>query len=142
MALILAIPLVGFDTVDVNGGVGIQTRFSWVAIAVAAVFFGRIGIGFLPRLPRIGAAPRLAALTSSHATLYGWCGLGLAAAWPFLPFSSRYLVDLATNVLIYIMLGWGLNIVVGLAGLLEPRLCRVLRRRGLWLRLVRAMVPT
>jgi branched-chain amino acid transport system permease protein len=36
-----------------------------------------------------------------------------------MPFSSRYLVDLATSVLIYIMLGWGLNIVVGLAGLLN-----------------------
>src|SRR6202044_1465562 len=33
--------------------------------------------------------------------------------------SSRYLVDLATTVLIYIMLGWGLNVVVGLAGLLD-----------------------
>ena len=38
---------------------------------------------------------------------------------PFLPFSSRYLVDLATTVLIYMMLGWGLNVVVGLAGLLD-----------------------
>ncbi len=36
-----------------------------------------------------------------------------------MPFSSRYLVDLATSVLIYIMLGWGLNVVVGLAGLLN-----------------------
>jgi branched-chain amino acid transport system permease protein len=38
---------------------------------------------------------------------------------PFLPFSSRYLVDVATTVLIYVMLGWGLNVVVGLAGLLD-----------------------
>ena len=37
-----------------------------------------------------------------------------------LPFSgSRYYVDLGTLVLTYIMLGWGLNIVVGLAGLLD-----------------------
>ncbi len=45
--------------------------------------------------------------------------VAFAAALPFLPFSSRYLVDLATTVLIYIMLGWGLNVVVGLAGLLD-----------------------
>ncbi len=32
---------------------------------------------------------------------------------------QRYAVDTATQVLIYIMLGWGLNIVVGLAGLLD-----------------------
>jgi branched-chain amino acid transport system permease protein len=37
-----------------------------------------------------------------------------------LPFSgSRYYVDLGTLVLTYVMLGWGLNIVVGLAGLLD-----------------------
>lgn len=32
---------------------------------------------------------------------------------------QRYAIDTATQVLIYIMLGWGLNIVVGLAGLLD-----------------------
>ncbi|WP_210397077.1 high-affinity branched-chain amino acid ABC transporter permease LivM [Motiliproteus sediminis] len=37
--------------------------------------------------------------------------------WPF--FASRGAVDLATLTLIYIMLGLGLNIVVGLAGLLD-----------------------
>ncbi|TGV63393.1 branched-chain amino acid ABC transporter permease, partial [Mesorhizobium sp. M00.F.Ca.ET.158.01.1.1] len=36
-----------------------------------------------------------------------------------LPGVGRYHVDLATTVLIYVMLGWGLNIVVGLAGLLD-----------------------
>lgn len=42
-----------------------------------------------------------------------------ALAMPFLPFSERRLVDIAILVLTYIMLGWGLNIVVGLAGLLD-----------------------
>ncbi len=32
---------------------------------------------------------------------------------------QRYAIDTATQVLTYIMLGWGLNIVVGLAGLLD-----------------------
>ena len=41
-----------------------------------------------------------------------------AIALPFMPFANRYVVDVATLTLIYIMLGWGLNIVVGLAGLL------------------------
>ncbi|HTR16801.1 MAG TPA: branched-chain amino acid ABC transporter permease, partial [Acetobacteraceae bacterium] len=40
-------------------------------------------------------------------------------ALPVFPFSDRYVIDLATTVLIYVMLGWGLNIVVGLAGLLD-----------------------
>jgi branched-chain amino acid transport system permease protein len=42
-----------------------------------------------------------------------------AAGLPFMPFADRRLVDIATLVLTYIMLGWGLNIVVGLAGLLD-----------------------
>lgn len=42
-----------------------------------------------------------------------------ALVLPFLPFSGRRLVDIAILVLTYVMLGWGLNIVVGLAGLLD-----------------------
>lgn len=49
-----------------------------------------------------------------------WIMLALfvvALAWPF--FGSRAAVDIATLILIYVMLGIGLNIVVGLAGLLD-----------------------
>ncbi len=47
--------------------------------------------------------------------------LVVAALLPFLIAGpqQRYAVDTATQVLIYVMLGWGLNIVVGLAGLLD-----------------------
>jgi branched-chain amino acid transport system permease protein len=40
-----------------------------------------------------------------------------AIAWPF--FTGRAQVDIATLVLIYVMLGLGLNVVVGYAGLLD-----------------------
>lgn len=43
--------------------------------------------------------------------------IAIALAWPFA--AGRGSVDLATLVLIYVMLGLGLNIVVGLAGLLD-----------------------
>ncbi len=49
-----------------------------------------------------------------------WIMLALIAAafvWPF--YGSRGAVDIATLILIYVMLGLGLNIVVGLAGLLD-----------------------
>nr|WP_314479231.1 high-affinity branched-chain amino acid ABC transporter permease LivM [uncultured Pseudomonas sp.] len=49
-----------------------------------------------------------------------WIILGLvvvALIWPF--FGSRGAVDIATLILIYVLLGLGLNIVVGLAGLLD-----------------------
>ena len=43
--------------------------------------------------------------------------IAIALVWPF--FTSRAQVDIATLVLIYVMLGLGLNIVVGFAGLLD-----------------------
>jgi branched-chain amino acid transport system permease protein len=47
----------------------------------------------------------------------------LAIALPWLPIGERAMqkkvIDICTIVLTYIMLGWGLNIVVGLAGLLD-----------------------
>ena len=49
-----------------------------------------------------------------------WIIMGLivvALVWPF--FGSRGAVDIATLILIYVLLGLGLNIVVGLAGLLD-----------------------
>ncbi len=45
--------------------------------------------------------------------------LGVAIMLPFLPVADRRLLDVAILVVTYIMLGWGLNIVVGLAGLLD-----------------------
>lgn len=43
--------------------------------------------------------------------------IAVAMIWPF--FSGRSQIDIATLVLIYVMLGLGLNIVVGFAGLLD-----------------------
>ena len=51
-----------------------------------------------------------------------WVGIALASLailLPLLPGVDRRLIDVATLVLTYVMLGWGLNIVVGLAGLLD-----------------------
>jgi branched-chain amino acid transport system permease protein len=51
-----------------------------------------------------------------------WLGAGCVAFAVLLPAlfaGNRYVVDTATTVLIYVMLGWGLNVVVGLAGLLD-----------------------
>lgn len=42
-----------------------------------------------------------------------------AAVLPWTPWGDRALVDSLVLVLTYVMLGWGLNIVVGLAGLLD-----------------------
>lgn len=67
--------------------------------------------------------PHLSKKTSHFLTLPStqrWAVMGLivvALVWPF--FGSRGAVDIATLILIYVLLGLGLNIVVGLAGLLD-----------------------
>ncbi len=38
---------------------------------------------------------------------------------PMTPFANRYILDVGTLILTYIMLAWGLNIIVGYAGLLD-----------------------
>jgi branched-chain amino acid transport system permease protein len=126
VAALLALPLMGLQTYDIGGGaLGIRTHFDWVAITAAAVFAGRLALRLWPRLHRrsdrrgdTGFA-RLAAWAHRRLFAITLAGVGLAVALPFLPFSSRYLIDLGTTVLIYVMLGWGLNVVVGLAGLLD-----------------------
>jgi len=127
IAGLLALPFVGLETYDIGGGaLGVRSHFDRVAIAVLAVLAGRFALQlsyrkYRGRLPGSAAAPmvRLAAWGSRHAPAITIVGIAFAVALPFLPFSSRYLVDLGTTVLIYVMLGWGLNIVVGLAGLLD-----------------------
>jgi branched-chain amino acid transport system permease protein len=126
VAVLLALPLVGLQTYDIGGGaLGIRTHFDWVAIGGAAVFAGRLALRVLQQLYRAQPTGRASVLASVAAwgnrqvlpiTLLG---IGFAVALPFMPFSSRYLIDLGTTVLIYVMLGWGLNVVVGLAGLLD-----------------------
>ena len=70
-----------------------------------------------PNLPKVpGKATNFLTLPSTQR----WIILGLvivALIWPF--YGSRGAVDIATLILIYVMLGLGLNIVVGLAGLLD-----------------------
>ena len=51
-----------------------------------------------------------------------WLGpalIAFAVALPFMPFADRQMIDIGILVMTYVMLGWGLNIVVGLAGLLD-----------------------
>jgi branched-chain amino acid transport system permease protein len=62
----------------------------------------------------VKAASRLSALPGAL-----WKTAGMAALLAFPVLSPRYGQDVAINVLVYVTLGLGLNIVVGLAGLLD-----------------------
>ncbi|MGH6901329.1 MAG: high-affinity branched-chain amino acid ABC transporter permease LivM [Geminicoccaceae bacterium] len=125
VALILFLPLVGMRAIRIEGGIGLQFRFGWVLIGVALVAAGRLLLVGLrtvrPETIAVATAPitRIPALLGPYAKFLVAAGLVFAFVMPFLPFANRYVVDIATTVLIYVMLGWGLNIVVGLAGLLD-----------------------
>jgi branched-chain amino acid transport system permease protein len=61
---------------------------------------------------------QVAAYVSRSARVFGPIALVVVIALPLI-WPSRYVIDVMTLVFTYIMLGWGLNIVVGLAGLLD-----------------------
>jgi len=121
LAALLALPLLGVRLVDSANGLSLSGRPELVAWAAGGVFCGRLIIDlfrrwladYAIRLPSLPAPPDWTRFG------VGWAMTLFALILPFLPFADRNLVDKATMVLIYIMLGWGLNIVVGLAGLLD-----------------------
>ena len=126
----------GFRTVDSAGGLTLKARPMLLAIAVGIVFVGRLLLNLFWwngnwKVPRPAWRPvwPIPAVTR-YGSENGAMLLVIAAAlFPILAFALdktlhlglplRYLLDLSILVLTYVMLGFGLNIVVGLAGLLD-----------------------
>ena len=121
LVLVLTLPIIGFQTIPTGGPLAIHTHFGLVAGLVAAAFFGRLLIDLVgfrgKRLSRGATGARVAVAVARWSGPVGYLGLGAAVVMPFV--AGSFYIDLGTTVLIYIMLGWGLNIVVGLAGLLD-----------------------
>ena len=127
----LALFMIGLKTNPGVGGLTIEARWAAVAISVLVVFAGRLLLNLLfwkSNLQLFGGGK---AKTSAATKPVPWLGkvfsfllLILALTLPllmpvFFPQQERYVIDLGILVLTYVMLGWGLNIVVGLAGLLD-----------------------
>jgi branched-chain amino acid transport system permease protein len=119
---------IAFKTVTAAGGLALVTRYDVAFYVIATVVLGRLLIwlvfwskpvgpskGFLPTSAIAGYQNLLLKIGKGFAPTM----LLFALIFPFLPFTDRYLLDLGILVLTYVMLGWGLNIVVGLAGLLD-----------------------
>ncbi|WP_101048594.1 high-affinity branched-chain amino acid ABC transporter permease LivM [Macromonas nakdongensis] len=127
VALVLGIPMIGLTTVDEGGALAVHTRWAALALFVLVAFVGRLvltvaGDRLRARRQAKAKTPARPAATTGAAPwlrVLGWGLLGLAVALPIAFSDNRYVVDTATTVLIYVMLGWGLNVVVGLAGLLD-----------------------
>ncbi|MDE2575439.1 MAG: high-affinity branched-chain amino acid ABC transporter permease LivM [Rhodospirillales bacterium] len=111
--------MIGLKTHATQSALVLVTRPGAVAIAVGLVFIGRLAM-LAWRAARPPGRARSAGLARAMATAGTYVTpvvLVLAVSLPF--YAGRYWIDLGTLVLTYVMLGWGLNIVVGLAGLLD-----------------------
>ena len=93
---------------------------NWAALAVPAVVAVRsLTLRYQQGRPAAAAGARAGGrVQGALPFIAGAIGV-LAVALPFLPGIDRRVVDIVTLVVTYVMLGWGLNIVVGLAGLLD-----------------------
>ena len=127
VTLLLSLWLFGFQLQAEGVGLTVVNRLDGngpiLLLGVALVFFfqlfrdqlGRGLAGFKGHAPKLGLPsqreqPRLYRIGS-------WLLLAAVLVLPFV--ASRSVVDLATLTLIYVILGLGLNVQVGLAGLLD-----------------------
>jgi branched-chain amino acid transport system permease protein len=135
----LLLPLIGFNTVlNIHNELILETRWPLLAALVAVISAGRFAYSLViaRRRDRPIAAPRedvgaglkpAAAARASRFT--GWftpAVLAFAVLYPALALwlagyqgAVKWIDNFGVQILIYVMLGWGLNIVVGLAGLLD-----------------------
>ena len=119
----LTLFIVGVQTVATGGTLALHWHLDTVAALSGAAFLFQLLSALVLRwagparqaMAPLGAAAR--ARLAGTGTWLGGAGLAAAIVMPF--FANGYYIDLGTTVLIYVMLGWGLNIVVGLAGLLD-----------------------
>ncbi|MBH3440751.1 high-affinity branched-chain amino acid ABC transporter permease LivM [Pseudomonas luteola] len=128
LVLAVAYPVLGLKLTTVGIGLEVHgaspTTLTIIFGAAALMFVWQLVRDRIP-MPRRTRGTHTSPLTKlgtqiTEPSVQRWVILGLvlvALVWPF--FGSRGAVDIATLILIYVMLGLGLNIVVGLAGLLD-----------------------
>jgi branched-chain amino acid transport system permease protein len=129
LAGVLGFFFLGLTTNIAPGGLAITTRWGLLFTAVAIVFAGRLLLNlfvFQTDRPITGLISRGASSVQipGLGKALGYALFGFALVLPFFfttffPGQQRQFIDLAILIMTYIMLGWGLNIVVGLAGLLD-----------------------
>src|SRR5260370_82778 len=126
------LPLIGFSTVqNINRELVLDTRFRLLAVFVAVVAGGRLAYALLiaPLIARAALAPAPAAPSAVRTALARWFtpfAIGFVIAYPVIVLAItgtggavKWIDNFGIQILIYVMLGWGLKIVVGLAGLLD-----------------------
>ncbi len=128
----LFLPLIGFQTaVDGRNELVLATRWPLLAAIVAVVALARLGfsLGIAPWLMSRAQRPPATTVPVWREILRKWFvpfAIGFVIAYPPIVIalngvggSVKWIDNFGIQILIYVMLGWGLNIVVGLAGLLD-----------------------
>ena len=125
IALALFGPIVGLRTVAKNEVLEVHPKWFIVLIIVIVCAAGRFltNLYVYNRDQKTGIQSSIGKSISNFLDTKGYqialTAIIFSVIFPFLPFTDRYLMDIAIMMLTYIMLGWGLNIVIGLAGLLD-----------------------
>jgi branched-chain amino acid transport system permease protein len=132
IALGLFLPLIGFETVtDISNALVLRTRLPLLAAIVAIVGVGRFAYAasIEPWLKRRRLRPLATEIPSWRVVAGRWlvpAAIGFVIVYPAIVIatagmsgSTKWIDNFGIQILIYVMLGWGLNIVVGLAGLLD-----------------------
>jgi branched-chain amino acid transport system permease protein len=131
ITLLLLIPIVSYKTIMNQGTLQLDTRWGLVLALTAITVAGRFLLHLFvwrPKHAPKGDAPVAVAKPESPAwrkfkknfNIYLFVlALSLPFILNYIPGWDKRGIDFAITILIYIMLGWGLNIVVGLAGLLD-----------------------
>jgi branched-chain amino acid transport system permease protein len=128
----LFLPLIGFKTVqNMRNELELETRMplllSFVAVITAAKLFGSLVVDpWRERRALRGTSATFAAVKTGFSNWFTPFALGFVVIYPILIMmlvgpqgALKWVDNFGIQILIYVMLGWGLNIVVGLAGLLD-----------------------
>ena len=123
----LCVPILALRTEqNMENQLVLQPRWNYVAIAVAGAVLLRFLYLIRPQPWSTGQRARSLAGHEGATRAFAIGGLALLVAYPFLSIlfagkagAIKWIDNFGIQVLIYVMLGWGLNIVVGLAGLLD-----------------------
>ncbi|WP_205602459.1 high-affinity branched-chain amino acid ABC transporter permease LivM [Chelativorans alearense] len=131
VAGVLGFFFIGLRTDIAPGGLDIKARWTAWIVSILVVFAGRLALNLFvfkaERPVTLGLGAQLSSVGETLPGLSKWLVrllLVFALVLPFFlmtvfPSKQRQFIDLAILIMTYIMLGWGLNIVVGLAGLLD-----------------------
>jgi branched-chain amino acid transport system permease protein len=129
----LCIPILAYGTrQNMDNQLVLDPRWDAVAWAVALVFIGRLLVNIRQQQRANGSPPLISMPASGNrfitrfAKWFGPLGLGFLLVFPIVAITLtgwqgalKWIDNFGIQILIYVMLGWGLNIVVGLAGLLD-----------------------